>query len=195
MSSPDGDAGPGPAASPPHDVKTRQRVGVVAALVAFIAVLVVNIELPSHPTGATEQHRNLLRVFIPEGWSFFTLSPRKSLPEPMRLRDGHWESAAAGPNAAVADGFGVDRIRRAQGTEIALILAAAPRDAWTTCDHDMIECLSAVSVTYPAVDAAARPSLCGDIGLVDQQPLPWAWRRAERSTVMPSKVIRMEVRC
>jgi len=179
----------------PRDTTTRQRVGVVAALMAVTAVLVLNAELPSHPTGVSELHRNQARMIIPEGWSFFTLNPRQPFPKPMRLRKNKWESAAAGPNADLADAFGANRIRRAQGTEIALILMAVPPNGWTVCDRDPTNCLSAAQTTYPALDAASRPSLCGPIGLVMQQPLPWAWRKAERQTIMPSKVVRLDVRC
>ncbi|MFC7709937.1 SdpA family antimicrobial peptide system protein [Micromonospora lupini] len=154
------------------------------------------MSLPPNPLSPPQQDQQKVRLFIPQGWGFFTISPRRAQLSPMRpASGGGWTDAGAGHLAVPADGFGVNRIRRAQGTEMALLLRGVRAGDWTPCSEQPGQCLAAVRPLGRVHNLAARPTLCGPVGFVRQEPLPWAWRASAGRTVMPSSVLRLEVAC
>jgi sporulation delaying protein A len=172
----------------------RGRLGALALLVLVLVGYVAVTALPAHPLSPAPTQKVRLQTFLPEGWGFFTISPRRPQLRALRPDGGSWISADAGHLAVPAAAFGVNRVRRAQGTEIALLLRDVPAEAWTSCAGDPDACLSRLAALGTVDNGAVRPSLCGSIGFVRQEPLPWSWRSAPR-TVMPSSALRLEVRC
>ena len=41
----------------------------------------------------------------------------------------------------------------------------------------------------------SEPTLCGEVVISEQKPVPWAWSKLEKPFSMPAKVLRMEVKC
>lgn len=133
------------------------------------------------------------KVLVPEGWAFFTLSPRT--PEPAvysRDASGDWRSVTAGPLAVLGSLMGLDRATRAQGTEIAIIIAQVPATAWVSCSKAPVQCMAG-SGTVTVVNLSSHKSVCGEIGIAIQQVKPWAWH--DLDSVMPSRVAVVTVRC
>ncbi|SNT65498.1 antimicrobial peptide system protein, SdpA family [Asanoa hainanensis] len=172
------------------------RVLMLAVLAMLLAGYVLHASLPPNPLSPPPERQLRVRLFVPEGWAFFTISPRLPQLSPMRPdADGRWRPADAGHLAVPADGFGANRIRRAQGTEMAILLRGVHAEEWRQCAGTPADCLAATPVLGTVTNEATRPSLCGPVGFVRQEPLPWAWRGSADRTVMPSSVVRLEVRC
>jgi antimicrobial peptide system SdpA family protein len=172
------------------------RVALVGLVAAVLALYVVHGSLPTNPLSLPLERSSTLRAFVPEGWGFFTASPRDTTPLPLRRGpSGVWTSVAAGALAVPADAFGADRVRRAQGTEIALVLHDVPKGSWSTCREAPAACLERLPVFGTRSDVSPGKTICGDIGFVRQEVLPWAWRSAAGQTVMPSQVLRLRVAC
>lgn len=132
---------------------------------------------------------------LPQGWSFFTLDPRS-------LRTYAYEKDAgvgwiAKPNTPWYGNrfLGFSRAPKLLGVETALLVEALDHPDWTPCDGAAEQCLEASRAAGPVENILQDPKLCGDIGIVKQPPVPWAWSHAQEKVVMPSQILRMSVKC
>lgn len=176
------------------NVRIGRRVAVVGACAILLVAYVLHAALPAAAftlPGPQAQH---VRGFMPQGWAFFTKSPRSvSFLAYQYQPAGTWRDITAGPLARPEDVMGLDRMSRSQGTEMAMLGALVPTEAWLECEEEPTACLSRASTDLTLPNGSNHHSICGDVGLVLQDVLPWAWRGA--TTTMPSKVARVRVTC
>jgi antimicrobial peptide system SdpA family protein len=168
---------------------------VIVGLIAGLAVAnVLYGALPATPFDLMRpQTKRVIAAFVPEGWAFFTKSPR--IPSPVAYRyDPQVGWRAVGTAAPTAPRYlmGLDRGGRAGGTELAMLMSGLDDTAWHGCAKDPLTCLSEIPVSSTIVNHSHR-TVCGDVGLVLQDVLPWAWRNAPAT--MPSKIARVRVKC
>lgn len=178
---------------------------VVAALFAAAgfwgAVLAYALQpaLPYSPIRLPFQDEVRTQFFLPEGWAFFTKSPREERPFLFLRTDAGWKDASLAPISRARNAFGLDRAVRAQSVELALLLTRPEvRKAWKACEVKAFgPCLEATAPAATLRNESPRPTLCGDVGVARQKPLPWAWARSEkgRKLMMPINVVRMRVEC
>jgi antimicrobial peptide system SdpA family protein len=142
-----------------------------------------------------EEHLDTVLV-LPEGWAFFTKDPK----EPRflvfaRAPDGSW-SRAFGETPKLAATFGFSRRERALGVEAGLIASAVTQSDWKPCPSTPAACLALGSGNpIVALNTTPHPTLCGPIGLVQQDRVPWAWAKSVNEDAMPSRVVRVNVQC
>ncbi|MFG3085621.1 SdpA family antimicrobial peptide system protein [Streptomyces parvulus] len=149
------------------------------------------LDLPGQDTAAATVNR-----VAPQGWSFFTKSPRESELQPYVQRAGAWEEQLLAPHGAPHNVFGLDRRSRSQGIEMALLLADAEQLHWTKCDRDLAACLErAEGKTSALVNRTPEPTLCGRVALVEQKPVPFAWRKIMNGTHTPDRLTVLDVTC
>lgn len=178
-----------------------RRLGwALVAIVAFwvsVIFYVVHSQLPSNAIRlpGQEQSRLTITTLTPQGWAFFTKSPREPQIGVWRLAGASgWQDARLGPHSELWNVLGFDRRSRAQGLELGIMQTAVPQGKWTPCDGaDVHACLARTPSVVTIRNLAPNPIHCGSIGLVQREPLPWAW--AGSRTVMPATVARLEVTC
>ena len=176
------------------DVRIGRRVALVGACAFLLVIYVLHAALPATVISLPGQDTRLVSTFMPEGWAFFTKSPRSVSPVVYRYEPaGTWRDVTAGPIAEVTDVMGLDRMSRSQGTELAMIVRLVPEDAWLDCQQLPTDCLSRTTAARTLPNLSNHHSVCGEIGIVAQEVLPWAWR--ETPVVMPSKIVRVKVTC
>lgn len=164
------------------------------AVACLIVAYVVHAALPASPFTLPGPDIKLVRALVPQGWAFFTKSPRSRSAEVFQYRaDGSWRDITAGSRARPGSLMGLDRLGRSQGTEVAMLLAVVPEDSWRDCERTPTICLSEARVAHTIRNRSSHHSVCGEVGVVLQEVLPWAWRDAP--TTMPSKVLRVRVQC
>jgi antimicrobial peptide system SdpA family protein len=140
--------------------------------------------------------RPLFKVFWPQGWAFFTKNPRSpSMLIYRKSGDGQWVIDDIGRNGELKYAFGWRRTVRSRQLE-AGFLSGLAGDSGSPCTEKPGVCLGkaerdAIELSNPTMS----PFLCGLIGLVNQEPLPWAWREAEAETTMHSRVSVYSVSC
>jgi antimicrobial peptide system SdpA family protein len=157
---------------------------VAGLLVGYLVRAVIPVAAMPAPPG-----RSVARVLLPEGWAFFTRDPRR--PSPVVYtpdRDGRWRPAPGRSRGPA----GLDRRDRARSGEVAMLMNRLDGAAWTECDHEPAACLATARKTETANTATVR-TLCGDVGIILQEVLPWAWN--DLPTVLPSRVARLTVTC
>ena len=159
---------------------------VLAALACYANLSASAIQLPQGVTTTAS-------LLMPQGWNFFTAPMRTAYPQVYeRSGSGTW-AYQGGSLAVPSDLFGLDRSRRVIATEVALLIEFLPARDWRSCGRAPTSCLADAPVGAHLVNTSALDSLCGDVGFVRQQVLPWAWRG--NSAVQPSLVLRAEVSC
>ena len=175
--------------------------GVVLMLAIIWSVLglyAVHIELPVNALDLPFEGsiKPNLQALIPEGWGFFTRDPREARLLPfVRGADG-WRAASEGPNGEAWNAFGFNRAARAQGVEMGLLEFTIPTDAWKDCNEEIAICLDKLPASMPLSNPTPRPTLCGEVGFAHRDTVPWAWAASTPDeTAMPSKVVRVNVKC
>jgi antimicrobial peptide system SdpA family protein len=187
-------------AATPAGAAPPERLGAIVVALAVLGALVcgyvVHAQIPTnavqlpYETSLSRQ----VRLVLPQGWAFFTRSPRQPDVVPYVRVDGRWRLALRTPNAEPRNLFGLSRTARAQGVEMGVLVGGLRPTDWLECGESPIGCLDRPS-PIAARNTSLTPSLCGQVGLVSQQPLPWAWSGAREQTTMPSNVARLDVSC
>ncbi|WP_075007689.1 SdpA family antimicrobial peptide system protein [Stigmatella aurantiaca] len=193
-----------PVTSAPSPSRIRQARGLGLAALALIlcwttvTVYALHAALPHNPIHLPFEDQANIRMVLPEGWAFFTRDPRSDRMLPyIRGPGGQWTWASQTPNFQLQNSFGLDRAARAQGVELGLLLDEARDAGRQDCEDDPLACLEQAPVGQKLSNRSPRPTLCGQVGLVFQKAVPWAWSRSaqERRVTMPSKVLRLDVEC
>jgi antimicrobial peptide system SdpA family protein len=179
---------------PERDIRLGWRVLVGALAAGFLVLNVLSAALPATSFAlVSSDTKRAITLVMPQGWAFFTKSPRSSITLLYRRdANGDWQSITAGPMSQPRHLMGADKRGRSQGTEMAILLAGAPKNSLKSCEVNALDCLR-TAAPGPTVANTGLRTLCGDIGIVVQDVLPWAWRDAP--TVMPSKVLRVNATC
>ena len=185
-----------------RDVAARRRIGALALAVGFVWSVVglyaLAVALPASPVDLplAEDRALTIRALVPQGWAFFTRSPREPRVIPYApAADGSWRSVHARRHAEPAQVFGLNRSSRAQGVEMGLLLDAVAEDDWVACDDTPQTCLASAAITVQTENVSPEPTLCGTIVLVRQEPLPWAWSGSSSPDSMPAEIAGLEISC
>jgi len=175
------------------------RLGIfVLALVAFWTVATaysVHPLLPANPIHLPLEENNFLIRLLPQGWAFFTRDP-KSLDSHAFVRspDAFW-TPVPGPPRWWPYTPTFSRRWKIPAVEIGLILDGLYDPQWQPCQDRPTDCLDSAPVVTPVENIRSRPVLCGEVGIVRQPPVPWAWSQTSDETIMPSDVLRLQVSC
>lgn len=169
----------------------------IAALWSLLAFYAVDASLPSNVVHLPFENVVNARTLVPQGWGFFTRSPREPDLEPYVLdgASGEWEVLSRAPHSEMRNVFGLRRASKAQRVELALVRSGVPKDAWVDCDGDPFDCLDVAATEGPITNGSPNVTICGTVGLVSQEPVPWAWAQSDREVEMPSRIARVEVNC
>lgn len=172
-------------------------VAAIAALWLLIAVYAIDAALPSNVVHLPFENAFNARRLVPQGWGFFTRSPREADLEPYALDEatGEWTRVSRAPHSEPRNVFGLRRASKGQRIELALVRSTVPKEAWSDCEGDPFDCLDGSETSGPVANTSPGPTVCGIVGLVSQEPVPWAWARSDAGVEMPSRVARVEVTC
>lgn len=174
------------------DARTGWRVLMTALAALLFTAYVLHAALPAAPFAMPGSPGRLVTGFMPEGWAFFTKSPRSASTVAYQKEAGGWRDITNGPDDRSGRMMGLDRMGRAQGTEIAMLIRLVPDDRWRACESKPVECLDDVPVLNIPNNSNHR-GICGEVGFATHEVLPWAWRDAPAT--MPSHVVRVRVTC
>ncbi|MEV8017521.1 SdpA family antimicrobial peptide system protein [Streptomyces sp. NPDC086554] len=179
----------------------RERRAFVTAAAALFAVLAASIYF-AMPRNVTTQPwmppvKTAFSAFVPQGWAFFTKDPQSEQFGAYRPRGGgaRPENLSLTPQGKAENLFGLSRRQRAQGPEEAL-LASKVRH-WETCQGSNDDCLRAAAVrpATAVTNPSPLPSLCGDVIVTNQRPVPWAYRELLPETSRVTRAAHLRIRC
>ncbi|SDK49815.1 antimicrobial peptide system protein, SdpA family [Actinopolyspora mzabensis] len=133
---------------------------------------------------------------LPQGWGFFTRDPREpaiTIWEP--IGQNRWEQTSAISNAAPKSLFGFDRTVRTEQYEIDALTQNTSSAGWEECKSgDVSQCLKNFHGSKTSTRSSGEDlRFCGELALVQQSPVPWAWAGTE--TMMPAEFRVIEAQC
>jgi antimicrobial peptide system SdpA family protein len=172
--------------------------GFTGLLICFWLFFVYQIAVASMPYNPLAKSRITminLKTVIPEGWAFFTRSPREPQLYVYQKKGDNWEKVSF-TNGSPKNLFGVSRVARASGLEIGSLLENARPSDWVSCDAHSRKCVDWDCLeAIPAVNAAYYPVYSGEIIVEERQILPWAWSRSCKPDLVPTRVVKLNALC
>lgn len=105
------------------------------------------------------------------------------------------KEAGRWPNNNIKNLFGLIRYGRAQGTELGLLMNEIPDTNWRKCQKGSLQCLYTENSQLTIKNTTPEPTLCGDLGIAKEKPVPWAFGDEYGKINMPSIVVRVKVQC
>ena len=176
---------------------------VTAVVLAVLAIYDVKVHVPANifePPGA-QSSVNVMNSFLPQGWAFFTKSPRDEGLRVYSVSDGSLGDHVQPANAEPGNAFGFDRGSRSQGTEMGMLNAAVPDETWVSCEGPRQACLAdalaaAQSEVVPTIpNTALVTTICGRVVFSGETPGPWAYRDLVDDRWRSVRYAVMEVTC
>lgn len=175
--------------------KKSSFLGALCVIIIAFEILVifysVIVSLPPNPLSLNKNQSEFIQGFIPQSWGFYSKDPTEAELNVYSMEDN---DELIWPNNRVKNVFGLYRYGRAQGTELGLLQAEVPPEAWVSCENDSVSCLLNESKTS-IENKTPNPTLCGDIGIAMEEPIPWSWSKNSDQVSMPSQVVRISVKC
>lgn len=166
-------------------------LALCGAIVTITVSVVTAMVLPSadHLGPQAKRAANVTREVLPEGWSFFTKSPRDAF---VVAYDEGGDEVGTAPNAQLKWAFGLNRTSRLGGIEVDRVLQALGREAWHRCEVGMDVAACRNKLDTQTVRITDEPhSLCGEVTLARKKPTPWAFR-GTASPVEEVAVVRIQ---
>ncbi|MEU1312727.1 SdpA family antimicrobial peptide system protein [Streptomyces cinnamoneus] len=190
-------AAQGPAPRRVHVTRRSVLAVVIAWSMAVLYVAQVHVPKNVLSLPGQKQARSTVANVAPQGWAFFTKSPRDVEVLPYRRTpDGTWTSLALTPHSSPRNAFGLDRASRSQGIEISLLLNLAEKKEWKECEeNDLPGCLANARSSRKVKNPSPEPTVCGRVALVQEKPVPWAWRDLVDERTTPERYLAMDVTC
>jgi antimicrobial peptide system SdpA family protein len=174
-------------------VKLRVCWLVANLAVAVFAAFLVIVSLPYNPVSLREERvEREVRSFMPEGWAFFTRSPREQRIDILLKTEHGWERNPLAPMGRPSNWFGLHRQPRAQSVEMAMLFDQIDPGAWLPRQDELENALDTVS-PLPVENTSPNPVLTGTICLHRYEPVPWAWARLTTPDKMPGEFVVLEI--
>ena len=175
-------------------------LGVLAfvhlCLLGAIAITAALAAMPFHTVNLSDNLQQTVMSLIPEGWGFFTKSPRDPEMQVAVLHNGKLQKLNIVSSFNIQYAFGFNRQSRAQGLELdGLLSRLETASLWHDCQQNVSDCAQTLQVQKRLVNSAQFPTLCGDLVLYQSRPIPWAYRNIKPTLNMPSRQTRVEVVC
>ncbi|MCB5182000.1 SdpA family antimicrobial peptide system protein [Streptomyces antimicrobicus] len=173
-------------------------VTIACAVWSVIVLYAVQEQVPKNviTLPAQTKVKHTVVNIAPQGWAFFTKSPRDPEVVPYKKTPDGWQALSLTPHASPHNAFGLNRESRAQGVEIAMLLSAAQKSDWRDCTDSSETCLAnAGNVSRRLTNGTPHPTLCGTVGLLQERPTPYAWRDLVATSHSPERVMILEVTC
>jgi sporulation delaying protein A len=168
-------------------------VGLLLASSTLISTVVISA-LPYNPLSMSMQLEIGVKSIVPEGWGFFTKEPRGLDFYLYRLVGGTWEGLHPLPISAPRNAFGLNRRPRAIPVELVVLLDQLDESQWTKSEVAATQALDQLK-DFRVTNAMEHPLLCGKLGVVRREPIPWAWSYAESEVTIPSWIVRLDIEC
>lgn len=169
---------------------TSSILGVLVLYVGRATIDYNIVELPA------ERHIGpVVSELAPQGWSFFTKSPREpDIRFVAREGDGAGDPGVKvlTPHSRAENLFGWNRASRAQVAELALVVGELEDSDWMSCESG--QC-GAMERPVPVDNKEPVPSLCGLLTLQYVEPVAWAYRDFVDSTYQVTNQIEVDIQC
>jgi antimicrobial peptide system SdpA family protein len=173
---------------------TLSALWLVVALYSVHAVLPNNVlELPARQSVAEPVHS-----VLPQGWAFFTKSPRDPLLTAYEFDEqGRPYRVPEISSPDYRNLFGINRRGRAIGTELAHLLDSVPPERWVDCEPGDDQCLSRLRTgsPYRVASPVPGPRLCGEVVFAVETVVPYPYRNLVDERLVVDQAAYLQIDC
>lgn len=184
--------------------KSTGRVGVARRVAACLltvgaigslAVSATQAFFTASPIASSRVSRQETFTLLPQGWGFFTRSPRERWYTYWSLASGQWSRVDL-KGTSIENWFGLRRRSRIRLVRLGMLHAALTKADWRPCHGEMSECVKTLPAGSPHAAVSWRDdALCRSIVIVSAEPWPWAWASLKRPLFYQGQIARVDVRC
>jgi antimicrobial peptide system SdpA family protein len=165
---------------------------------AFICISVLVVSLPNNVVSPLyKKNRFSIFTFYPQGWGFFTRSPRLPIDVYLIKENGKWIADPRLKSGTFYNLFGLDRTGRVANGAYQKIHFEVAKSKWNFCkDYQMkdysflSDTISTVNVKIKKVPGLQMPS---DLIIVSKAITPYAYKDFENRTGLPVSFIKLKI--
>lgn len=151
---------------------------------AFFSSLSYNVNTPS-PTV-----KSLFNLSAPEGWGFFTRSPREEMVDIYEFENSKLETALH-KNIHYSNFFGISRKSRKLAMEASIVMGKIKDSIWVS--EVGIENLKIPLRAYSVNSELLYHLNCGNYVFVKRKTVPWAWRKNINEKDVPYEIAHIKI--
>ncbi|AKD55837.1 hypothetical protein SD10_13950 [Spirosoma radiotolerans] len=168
-------------------------ISLVWAGLAFFSLLTY---VKDNPIRFSYEFQHNLRTLFPQGWAFFTKSPRDETIQLYRWENNQLTLVDGQRQATFANLMGFRRASRAMSVEYAYLLYNVAADNWARCENDPESFIRTHKLTNVRVENnTPRPFLAGTYYLIQKGIVPWAWASQADHITLPCSILKLTVVC
>lgn len=150
----------------------------------FYSSIDYNVNTPNYKV------RRLINELSPQGWGFFTKSPREEMTDMYRVENGKAYKCLF-ENAHYTNLFGLSRKARKLGMEVAIIEEEIPDSSWVKTEG--IANFEIPQQTIAIHGKYLHYFNTGEYVLVKRSIIPWAWYNTANPNKVPCKVAKVKI--
>ncbi len=152
--------------------------------------------IPYNPMTLNKNLSFKIKIFLPEGWNFFTRNPREIRTYIYCIDNyGTIYPLPNWPNNSFNNLMGIKRTARAIGTDYGMILSNIPDSLWSKSTEIELNKKNSknfftgrpIFQSYP--DGHKKHFLFGNLLFVQKEILPWSWYRSNITANLPLKYL------
>lgn len=143
--------------------------------------------IPYNPLQFSIKVKKNINFIFPEGWAFFTLSPRTERTHVYSVNSDKFVLMNF-KNTSAQSFFGLSRYNRIRNIELAFLLSKIDSAGWGSCKSNIEQCIDfSSSVPITISNQTNIKCLIGKFVIVKNLPVPWAWSKSKEKLKMPVK--------
>ncbi|NBL65069.1 SdpA family antimicrobial peptide system protein [Flavobacterium sp. NST-5] len=149
----------------------------------FFASLSYNAQTPNYPI------KKILSKTLPEGWGFFTKSPREAGYTVYVVNQGNLELLET-RNTSSSNYFGLSRKARKISMEVSIVTDLVATELWQKKSD-----LSHINLPENLVEIDSKNLHFlknHDLVVVKSYPIPWAWKEIVQPNQIPYEIVRIK---
>lgn len=163
---------------------------IISLFWCFVVLYIAFASIPFNPLSLSFT-KSYLYSLVPEGWGFFTRNPKEEVHLVFKkTRDNRWKLFTKS-NADPEFSFGISRKNRRILAETQYLIEKLDDTMFLSRDGNAFNFSTKKIILTKS--AFKNPILTGDLILVKQKRLPWAWSENYKEINMPYQIARVHV--
>lgn len=158
--------------------------GLFLVSLVFFSSLDYNVNTPDYTI------KLLFNLSAPEGWGFFTRSPREEVVDLYSIEKGQLQKVLE-RNGHYSNLFGISRKSRKLGMESSILVQKVNDSLWLK-DNDISK-IDIPNIIHNVDDENLFYLSKGDFVLLKRKTIPWSWKKNINKKDVPYEIIRVKV--
>lgn len=171
------------------DLTFKKKIFLISTATAFLwllgSIFINSIKYNVHSNDSNT--RKLYQYVIPQGWGFFTKSPRGEMVDLYKVHDDKSMEIVPIRNNHHSYYFGMSRESRKIGMEISVLLSQVNDKKWDQFKGFENICIPDSSFVVSNASTDLIPD--GNYMLVKYKETPWSWRNTVKDSHIPYETI------